>query len=334
MKKKCCAYCGNEFGNQYQRTAEHIFPQSLLGLYPEQDVSFTPEKVFKDNSGLTIADVCNKCNNGPLSILDDYGYNLIRQQFFEEISYDLKDVPIEKEIDYDTFAKWIIKISYNYLRSRKKECEFIKKYIPSILEGGNVPDGFSMFLGLHINTTPLPEKCYEFKPLAIIEDPKPFGTSLGISVHFNLPIDLNSITIQCAYEKLLIRFGNLVVYVVFWDDENVTLKEAYIKTIIKNFPMKKIERERYKYKLRRITASTNLSLGYWHILSKSALKQDDMMVESTMHGRGILETRKKFESGRSETDWKKSQLLVESTMFPNNKKVQSEYEKIFGKQEN
>ena len=56
--------------------------------------------------------------------------------------------------------------------------------------------------------------------------------------------------------------------------------------------------------------------------------------ESRMHGRGILETRKKFESGRSETDWKKSQLLVESTMFPNNKKVQSEYEKIFGKQEN
>ena len=32
------------------------FPQTLLQLYPEQDVSFTPEKIFKDNSGLTIAD--------------------------------------------------------------------------------------------------------------------------------------------------------------------------------------------------------------------------------------------------------------------------------------
>ena len=78
----------------------------------------------------------------------------------------------------------------------------------------------------------------------------------------------------------------------------------------------------------------NINYEELQLLSKSALKQDDMMVESTMHGRGIFETRKKFESGRSETDWKKSQLLVESTMFPDNKKVQSEYEKMFGKQEN
>lgn len=206
-------------------------------------------------------------------MLNNYGYNLIKKQFFEEISYEFKDVSIEKELDYDTFAKWIIKISYNYLHGRKKECAFIKKYIPSILENGNVPDGFSMFLRLHINTTPLPERCYEYQPLAIIEDLKLFGTSLGISVHFNLPIDLNSMTIQCAYEKLLIRFENLVIYVVFWDDTNTILKEECIKAITKNFPMKKIEREKSKYKLRRITASTNISLGYWHILSNQLLNK-------------------------------------------------------------
>lgn len=79
MKIKTCAYCDREFGNGLKRSAEHIFPQTLLDLYPEQDVSFTPERVFKDNKGLTIADVCNECNNGKLSELDNYGGNLIRE---------------------------------------------------------------------------------------------------------------------------------------------------------------------------------------------------------------------------------------------------------------
>ena len=51
MKSKTCAYCKREFFGEVKRTAEHIFPQTLLQLYPEQDVSFTPEKIFKDNSG-------------------------------------------------------------------------------------------------------------------------------------------------------------------------------------------------------------------------------------------------------------------------------------------
>ena len=89
MKSKTCAYCKREFFGEVKRTAEHIFPQTLLQLYPEQDVSFTPEKIFKDNSGLTIADVCAGCNNGALSELDSYGGELIKKQFKDEIDYDI-----------------------------------------------------------------------------------------------------------------------------------------------------------------------------------------------------------------------------------------------------
>ena len=70
LKKKECAYCKKEFDSNRKRSAEHIFPQVLLELFPEQDVSFTPERTFKDNFGLTIADVCSECNNGILSGLD------------------------------------------------------------------------------------------------------------------------------------------------------------------------------------------------------------------------------------------------------------------------
>lgn len=32
-------------------------------------------------------------------------------------------------------------------------------------------------------------------------------------------------------------------------------------------------------------------------------------------------------------DWKKSRLLVEREMFPNNRKVRDEFEEVFGKEE-
>lgn len=331
MKNKCCAYCGKPFNNGIHRTAEHIFPQGLLELYPNQDVSFTPERVFKDNSGLTIADVCNKCNNETLSELDSYGCDIIKTQFHEEIGYEYKDKWIEKEVDYDFFCKWIIKIAYNYLRSRKKDCTFIQKYVPCILEHSKVPEGFSIFLGLHINTTPLPERCYEYQPLVIIENPKLLGTSLGVSMLYNLPIELNSITVEGTYEKLLIRLGNLIIYLLFWEEENGLMQAIYDKTITNNFNFKKLARGKNKYKLRRVTASTNLSMKYGHLLSTSALKQDDNLVESTLHGKSVIETRNLFESLRSKEDWEKSRLMVELSMFPDNRKVRDEFDKVFGK---
>ncbi|WP_312072136.1 hypothetical protein [Anaerotignum propionicum] len=332
MKKRICAYCGNEFGKNHQRTAEHIFPQGLLELYPYQDVSFTPEKIFKDNSGLIIADVCNRCNNEVLSELDSYGCNLIKTQFYKEIEYKFKDETIEKEIDYDLISKWVIKIAYNYLRSRKNECTFIQRYIPCILKRSGALEGFSIFLGLHMNTTPLPERCYEYQPLCIIENPKLIGTSLGISMRFNLPFDLNSIIIQGAYEKLLIRLGNLIIYLIFWQEGSDRLQETYDQVLIKNFNLIKIVKGKCKYNLKRVTASTNMTINYGHILSKSALHQDDMLLESTLHGKSVIETRNLFESMRSEEDWKKSGLMVEREMFPNNRKVRDEFEEVFGKE--
>lgn len=44
-------------------------------------------------------------------------------------------------------------------------------------------------------------------------------------------------------------------------------------------------------------------------------------MESRLHGKGVIEIRNLFESMRSEEDWKKSRLLVERSMFSDNKKV-------------
>lgn len=48
------------------------------------------------------------------------------------------------------------------------ECSFIMKYIDCIMEDKEMPDDFNIFMGVHVNTAPLPERCYEYKPLEIV----------------------------------------------------------------------------------------------------------------------------------------------------------------------
>lgn len=311
----------------------YIFPQTLLQLYPEQDVSFTPEKIFKDNSGLTIADVCAECNNGALSELDSYGGELIKKQFKDEIDYNMKDAVIEKTIEYDLFAKWILKIAYNYFRSRKIECSFMEEYIPCILQNVELSDNFDIFMGLHINTTPVLEEVYNYQPLQICENPKLRGTSIGIEFLFKLPHNFNSITIPENESTLAIRFGNAVMYVIFWKkDCPVELKKQYKIILQTQFNFVQLEKNKQIYGLKRVTASTNISMGYTHLLSSSALLQDDMVVESTLHGNGVKETREKFKSLAGSDMLKRGRVMVEKEMFPDNKKVEKEYNKIFGKE--
>lgn len=330
LKKKECAYCKKEFDSNRKRSAEHIFPQVLLELFPEQDVSFTPERTFKDNFGLTIADVCSECNNGILSGLDQYGGKLIKEQFLEEIDYNLKDSEIEKEIDYSIFVKWIIKITYNYMRSRKMDCSFITKYIECILEDKEMPDAFNVFMGVHVNTTPLPERCYEYKPLEIVEEPRLIGTALGLSMLHDLPLDYNRVIISGSEATLCLRFGNAIIYIVFWKNSSIKeMRTKYVDLLQKEFNFKMLKPGKNKYKLKRVTASSNISMGYWHLLSRSALRQDDMLVNSLIHGRDVKAVRKSFESMRSEEDWRASQLLVERDMFPENRRVKKEYEDFF-----
>lgn len=336
MKVRKCAYCSNEFGQGgCQRTAEHIFPQGLLELYPEQDISITPERTFKDNSGLTIADVCDKCNNGKLSLLDNYGNKLIKEQFYDHIPFDKKDDVLECELDFPLLSKWLLKIAYNYQRSRKKDCKWFEKVILYIMEDKSIDlSCFSIFIGLHVNVAPLPEDYFGYMPLSITENPILLGTSMALSTHLNLPIDLNTLDIPNTYGKLVIRLGNAVFYLLLWEDEAIkNIAEQYNKSIKENFNFRMLVPDKAIYKLKRITANTNMFLNYSHILSISALKQDDFMVSNSIQGRNAGDVQKLMRSLRSEKEAKKSQLLVELSMFPENRKLQEEYNKTFGKDE-
>ena len=95
------------------------------------------------------------------------------------------------------------------------DCSFITKYIECILEDKEMPDAFNVFMGVHVNTTPLPERCYEYKPLEIVERAcRLIGTALGLSMMHDLPLDYNRVIISGSEaEHCVVRFGNAIIYI-------------------------------------------------------------------------------------------------------------------------
>ncbi|MBM6723343.1 hypothetical protein [Pseudoflavonifractor phocaeensis] len=116
---KICQYCFKPFDNgEHRKTAEHIFPAGIIALYPEQQISFPGNRAaFVDNRGMTISDVCKRCNNFELSRLDSYGKSVIEEQFLEEIPASQYDKFFTKRLDYMLLTRWILKIIYNSERA-------------------------------------------------------------------------------------------------------------------------------------------------------------------------------------------------------------------------
>ena len=126
-----CAYCGSTD----QLTREHIFPDFLGRSYPTYRTYLDPERgKVPRRSPPTIRDVCRRCNNENLSLLDDYGRNL-NQRYFSV----LVDPPIDISFVYDfhLLLRWLLKLCYNEARTREVPTESYRQFIPYIL--GRIP---------------------------------------------------------------------------------------------------------------------------------------------------------------------------------------------------
>lgn len=177
MKK--CAYCGEILGSPFHfKTDEHIIPDSLLKLYPEQDISIHNKSRFVDNRGMTISDVCSSCNNGILSELDSYGKQLIESNFYIPYKFNDYYIPFDITLDYELFTRWILKIAYNSIRCDKHDSFYINECVPYIIgKNTSYPKNISLLLGVHINLNPVPEEYFAFTPLQITYSPKFFQNS-------------------------------------------------------------------------------------------------------------------------------------------------------------
>lgn len=103
-----CAYCGNPFGPGGKRSREHLFPDWLSKFRgtPKitSSVAIPGNKTIPGD--LTIRDVCEPCNNGPLGDLDAYAKSLLMPV--------LKSTPGEIRLRLDDrILRWVLKVEFN-----------------------------------------------------------------------------------------------------------------------------------------------------------------------------------------------------------------------------
>lgn len=322
---KLCAYCKNPLGGkEHRKTDEHVIPNSLLKLYPKQDLSFHNDRVFVDNRGITLSDVCASCNNGPLSELDAYGARLVETTFFEELDFSCYGKLMPIELDTSVFIRWILKILYNGVRCQKLDTEYIERCIPYILGETDIPPAnASVLLGLHINLTPVPEYFYQYNPLQIIHQPKFYLDNI-------LKRDAREYSIKGAKQIACIRAGTAIAVVVLWEEGYpIDKKQQVLCFLNEEFGFTELIPNNNFYEVYPISSPTNVMLSnYGHFLSKVAIEDAMLLIRLTIQMRDIGEARKEFEKLWTEEFAQEARIMIEHSVFPDNKKKDAAYKKM------
>ena len=130
MKQKRCAYC-NELN---KITKEHVVSKSVIKkLKINQSPGYEHSQGKYTTNNSTIKDVCEECNNGPLSELDDYFISFIKSNLPLDTSIKSNSI-IELEFDFDKLSRWLLKTLYNSERKNgyeeiEKQLLYYKNYI-------------------------------------------------------------------------------------------------------------------------------------------------------------------------------------------------------------
>jgi len=215
MKKseKSCAYCGRKFDkDQFKRTREHVIPDGIIKLFPQQYINTTNGKKFIDKSGSVVKDVCAFCNNGILSELDSYGNKLIEEYFINSIEENLL-AEQNVNLNYNLLSRWLLKIIYNFCRQNKLSYSWFENAIEYITKDIRVLNiKLAVFAGIHINSSPMPEDFYGYKPMEILAEPKLLGNSLSI-ISYGIDPYINSVKLNARYadkKELQQRMNNVL----------------------------------------------------------------------------------------------------------------------------
>ncbi|MGN0415652.1 MAG: hypothetical protein ACI4FX_09180 [Agathobacter sp.] len=321
MKK--CAYCGEILGSPlHVKTDEHIIPDSLLKLYPEQDISIHNTSRFVDNRGMTISDVCSSCNNGILSELDSYGKQLIESSFYIPYKFNDYYIPFDVTLNYELFTRWILKIVYNSLRCDKHDSFYINECIPYIMgKNTSYPKNISLLLGIHINLNPMPEECFAFTPLQIMYSPQFFQNSY---MRVEKGEEIERFILRGAGQVVSMRIANVIVLLVLWksnvSDEH---KKEMITTLQDDFRFRLIEPDVNRYSVRCVSSPTNvMAANYGHFYSETAVSEIISLIKDSLRGRDIGVCLEEFSKIWTPEMSRHGRALVEAAEFPNNKKKQ------------
>jgi hypothetical protein len=121
-----CSLCGGTG----RITREHIWPKGFLGR-ADFGVRHSSRARRTFAGELTVRDVCETCNNGPLSTLDAYACTLFDRYFGRKT--DRGDV-VAFDYDYQLLTRWLLKTAFNTARAAGNEdASLLAGYAPAIL---------------------------------------------------------------------------------------------------------------------------------------------------------------------------------------------------------
>jgi hypothetical protein len=139
-----CAYCG-EFA---ELTREHVVPNFIykknplgkFGYHPRADTFVTYEAQIKD--------VCARCNNDRLSVLDKYLKTIYEDNNIDTLITDERTVTFR--YDFDILCRALLKLTYNCLRFKGSDTAWLKPLSDYVLYGVDYPRYVGMRLGVEI----------------------------------------------------------------------------------------------------------------------------------------------------------------------------------------
>lgn len=323
MKK--CAYCETVLTGK-NKTKEHVIPNSLIKFFPEQDITFTARNFYKDNLGLTVKDVCNKCNNGFLSELDDYGQRTIKQNFLREY---LHDEVFKSSFDLPQLSRWLMKIAYNYHRCEKRSSKWFLENIEYIK--GSIDDclEFSLYAGLHVDMIPITERSIGYMPLAVYDNLifKPFGNFKYEELLKGNLVEREAEIFKSLSSSFLFRFGSIRFLLLLWDKE-ITKEQKEINEIVMdvNFGNYSKISNIHDIVLKKVTDPLVC-------ITPAIIHGGIGMDLYTQYIEGMVGDIQKLQEtfGKFLKENPEGEALVESTVFPDNVKVQKKYNELFDK---
>lgn len=156
-----CAYCGKAG----PLTKEHIVPAFLSRRFPEIDTGIPPKSKHVAKFEGTMRDVCSNCNSGPLSDLDAYAQSFVEQNKLHR-TFHLKRPSILVTYDYERLLRWLLKVSYNAMRTADRDIATILQCKGFILGSESLPYYPEIFVEV-IRNMPIPDRARHTLPSSI-----------------------------------------------------------------------------------------------------------------------------------------------------------------------
>lgn len=109
---------------------EHIWPNGFLQR-GDFGIKYSKRAGRTFQGDLIVRDVCEHCNNGPLSRLDAYACRLYDTNFGR---FPEHFEPVDFAYDYSRLLRWLIKIAFNTARANKhQDAKLLGRYRGSLL---------------------------------------------------------------------------------------------------------------------------------------------------------------------------------------------------------